>query len=73
MAAELPISRQAVAKHLGVLDAAGLVAAAKVGRETRYDFVPSALDELTRWTAEVGAAWDHRLTDLRTLVEGNAT
>ncbi len=71
LAANLPISRQAVAKHLGVLDDAGLVSATRVGRETRYEFEPSALDELTRWTAEVGAAWDRRLGDLRALVQGD--
>lgn len=72
LAADLPISRQAVAKHLGVLDAAGLVSAAKVGRETRYDFEPAALTQLTSWAAEVGDAWDRRLGDLRTIVEGQA-
>ncbi|MCP5029761.1 MAG: helix-turn-helix transcriptional regulator [Actinomycetia bacterium] len=70
LAADLPITRQAVAKHLGVLGDAGLVSSARVGRETRYDFQPAALDELTHWAAEVGAAWDRRLRDLRALVEG---
>ena len=64
LAGELPITRQAVAKHLNVLDDAGLVSSAKVGREVRYSFEPEPLSEAVDWLATVGAAWDRRLTRL---------
>ncbi len=65
LARDRPISRQAVAKHLGVLQGAGLVTAERAGRETRFTAVPRGLDEITRWVAEVGAAWDRRLERLQ--------
>jgi DNA-binding transcriptional ArsR family regulator len=61
LARELPVTRQAVAKHLATLAAAGLVSAAREGRETRYRLTPAPLDDSMRWMAEVGAAWDERL------------
>ena len=64
LAAELPVTRQAVAKHLGELSAAGLVEGERRGRETRYRLTPAPLSEATRWLADVGAAWDERLTAL---------
>lgn len=65
LARHRPISRQAVAKHLGVLRAAGLVAAERAGRETRFTAAPGALEGITRWVADVGAAWDRRLDRLQ--------
>ncbi|MGV3760569.1 MAG: ArsR/SmtB family transcription factor [Actinomycetota bacterium] len=65
LARERPISRQAVAKHLGVLELAGLVAAERAGRETRFTAAPDRLDDVTRWIEEVGAAWDRRLERLQ--------
>jgi DNA-binding transcriptional ArsR family regulator len=59
------ISRQAVSKHLATLEAAGLVRADRVGRETRYEVVPRSLDPATAWLDRVGSAWDRRLTRLR--------
>ena len=74
LAADLPVTRQAVAKHLDVLGAAGLVAANKSGREVRYTCTPAPLDDASRWLAEVGTAWDRRLRALRThLARGVAT
>ena len=55
------LSRQAIVKHLQVLDAAGLVTAEKVGREQRYRVTPSPLDDASAWMAQVGAEWDRRL------------
>ena len=69
MAGELPMSRQAVAKHLALLDRAGLVAAERIGREVRYSFRPRPLLEATRWMAEVGDAWDARLGKLARLLD----
>jgi DNA-binding transcriptional ArsR family regulator len=64
LAGELPISRQAVAKHLGVLQDAGLVATRRAGRETRYLPTPAPLGDAIGWMAGVGGAWDDRLARL---------
>jgi DNA-binding transcriptional ArsR family regulator len=64
LAAELPISRQAIAKHLVALAEAGLVTAAHEGRETRYRLTPERLTEAMRWMATAGAHWDERLARL---------
>jgi DNA-binding transcriptional ArsR family regulator len=69
LAAELPISRQAVAKHLAALGSAGLVEGHRSGRETLYELRPQRLDEAAKWIASVGAEWDDRLDRLRRLVE----
>jgi DNA-binding transcriptional ArsR family regulator len=65
LAADLPISRQAVSKHLAVLDAAGLVDATRTGREVRYQATPEHLTEARAWLADVGTQWDRRLAALR--------
>jgi DNA-binding transcriptional ArsR family regulator len=64
LAGELPMSRQAVAKHLAVLADAGLVAAAREGRETRFRLTPEPLHDAVRWIAGAGARWDDRLARL---------
>jgi DNA-binding transcriptional ArsR family regulator len=69
LAAELPVTRQAVAKHLAALGEAGLVHATREGRESRYRLTPGPLGEAMGWLADVGAAWDERLASLRAHVE----
>jgi DNA-binding transcriptional ArsR family regulator len=69
LAADLPVTRQAVAKHLTALRDAGLVEATRAGRETRYALTPAPLASATEWLEEVGAAWDARLNALMRLVE----
>ena len=64
LAAQLPISRQAVAKHLGALADAGLVEGHRDGRELRYGFDPQPLTEAAQWVADVGGRWDRRLQRL---------
>ncbi|MGE5689609.1 MAG: ArsR/SmtB family transcription factor [Pseudomonadota bacterium] len=64
LAAELPVTRQAVSKHLAALVDAGLVDAARAGRETRYRLTPGPLADARRWIDRVGAAWDERLAAL---------
>jgi DNA-binding transcriptional ArsR family regulator len=64
LAAGLPVTRQAVAKHLAALRAAGLVSAAHIGRETRYELTPEPLEEAVGWLERVGAEWDERLAAL---------
>ena len=58
---QLPVTRQAVAKHLGVLDRAGLVRATPVGRERRYRVDDTQLARAVAQLSSVGTAWDARL------------
>jgi DNA-binding transcriptional ArsR family regulator len=64
LAAERPITRQAVAKHLGVLADAGLVRAERTGRETRFRPTPAPMGDAIAWMTGVGSAWDERLERL---------
>lgn len=65
LAREMPITRQAIAKHLAVLDDAGLVERRSAGRAVEYRASPRALGEVATWMHRVGAEWDDRLTTLR--------
>jgi len=69
LAAELPVTRQAVAKHLSALRDAGIVDARKHGRETLYRVNTEPLDAAAAWIVRVGGQWDVRLERLRGLVE----
>ncbi len=64
LAADLPVTRQAVAKQLALLADAGLLRATRAGRETRYEVTPGPLGEAVAWMVDVGAAWDDRLARL---------
>ena len=64
LAQELPITRQAIAKHLSTLAEAGLVTAAHEGRETRYRLTPEPLSDAMQWMATAGSRWDSRLARL---------
>ncbi|HYF26831.1 MAG TPA: metalloregulator ArsR/SmtB family transcription factor [Baekduia sp.] len=70
LARELPVSRQAVAKHLAVLRDAGLAEVQRSGREARYRFEPEPLGEAMAWMAAAGARWDERLERLRRKTAG---
>ena len=61
---ELPMTRQAIAKHLAALERAGLVEPRREGRETRYRLTPEPLDGAIAWMEEVGARWDRSLARL---------
>jgi DNA-binding transcriptional ArsR family regulator len=65
---ELPVTRQAIVKHLAVLNRAGLVTCQRSGQEVRYALVPGPLDEVADWIAEIGSRWDERLARLRQVV-----
>jgi len=65
----LPVTRQAVAKHLGVLDRAGLVNATPVGREKRYRVDDAQLARAVAQLASVGSAWDARLRRIKRIAE----
>lgn len=69
LAAHLPVTRQAVAKHLSTLHAAGLVRSERRGRETRYELDTAPLDDAAAWLERVGSEWDERLAALARHVE----
>jgi DNA-binding transcriptional ArsR family regulator len=61
----LPMTRQAVVKHLQVLADAGLLTSARSGREVRYRAEPAGMDQAAAWMVQAGADWDRRLRRLR--------
>ena len=65
----LPVSRQAVAKHLGVLDRVGLVHGSLAGRERRYAVDEAQLGRAVDQLASVGATWDARLNRIKRIAE----
>lgn len=72
LAAKLPFTRQAVAKHLAVLDRAGVVESRRSGREIRYSVRPDNLDVAVRAMAKVAARWDERLESIKRAAEARA-
>ena len=69
LARQLPITRQAVAKHLAGLEEAGLVRSSRRGRETHYRLTPRPFEAAALWMAALGGQWDDRLESLRRLLE----
>ncbi|MCI4589813.1 metalloregulator ArsR/SmtB family transcription factor [Sphingobium sp. BYY-5] len=65
----LPMSRQAIAKHLDVLHGAGVVHRRKSGREIHYALRRDAIEAARLWLDEVSAQWDSTLARLKALVE----
>ncbi len=65
----LPVTRQAIAKHLAVLERAGLVAGARRGRELVYVVQPERLDAATSAMGRVAARWDRRLLRIKRIAE----
>jgi DNA-binding transcriptional ArsR family regulator len=63
------ITRQAVTKHLRVLERAGLVRSRRRGRERVWRLAPPRLDDARRYLAQISAQWDAALERLRRLVE----
>jgi DNA-binding transcriptional ArsR family regulator len=72
LAAELPFTRQAVAKHLAVLTRAGLVEGHRHGREVHYSVRPERLDAAAQAMAHVAAQWDVRLQAIKRLAEAQS-
>lgn len=72
LARELPVTRQAVAKHLAVLDRVGLVEGGRQGREVRYAVRPERLDLAARSLARVASQWDQRLLAIKRIAESAA-
>src|ERR1700679_3519926 len=65
----VPFPRQAVSKHLVVLEEAGLVSRRKQGREVLYRVEADRLDQATRAMADPAAQWDRRLATIKRLAE----
>ena len=72
LAGELPVSRQAVVKHLAVLDRTGLVEGRREGREVRYAIQPKRLELARRRMAEIAADWDQRLAAIKRIAEAGS-
>ena len=66
---ELPVTRQALAKHLGVLHRAGLVHATPIGREMRYRLDDAQFARAVAQLSTVGASWDARLQRITQIAE----
>jgi ArsR family transcriptional regulator, cadmium/lead-responsive transcriptional repressor len=69
LAGHVPFSRQAVSKHLVVLEEAGLVSRRKQGREVLYQVEPDRLHQATRAMADLATQWDRRLDTIKRLAE----
>jgi len=69
LAAEVPFTRQAVIKHLVVLEDAGLVTRRRAGREVRFRVDPDRLDDATHVVAQLARDWDRRLAHIKQLAE----
>jgi len=72
LADQLPVSRQAVTKHLAVLNRAGLVEGRRRGREVRHAIRPQRLGAATRSLAQVAAEWDVRLLAIKQIAESQS-
>jgi DNA-binding transcriptional ArsR family regulator len=69
LAKRIPVTRQAIAKHLAALEEAGLAEATRVGRETRYALRTDPFAEAEAWMRAIGATWDRRLASFRGYAE----
>jgi DNA-binding transcriptional ArsR family regulator len=71
LAQDLPVTRQAVVKHLAVLHEAGLVVGRKAGREVRYSLDPGPLAATARWMSELASEWDRPLQAVKRMAESS--
>ena len=69
LAADLPVSRQAIVKHLALLARAGLVTGHRAGREMRYTVEPAPLGATAAWMNQLAARWDTRLAAIKRIAE----
>jgi len=70
LAGRLPVTRQAIAKHLTVLQEVGLVEPVPVGREVRFRVLGSSMSATARRLDEIGREWDRRLAAIKEIAEG---
>jgi len=71
LAADSALTRQAITKHLGVLEVAGLVRGVRHGRENLFELNPQTIDQARRALDEISRQWDDALARLKTFVEIN--
>jgi len=69
LSADTRLTRQAVTKHLHVLEGAGLVSSAKVGRESQFAYRPEPLAQARSYLDAISAQWDDALCRLQAFVE----
>jgi DNA-binding transcriptional ArsR family regulator len=69
LSAGTDLTRQAVTKHLRVLEEAGLVISSRVGRESQFAFRPEPIDEIRAYLDSVSRQWDDALSRLRAFVD----
>ena len=69
LAGRLPVSRQAIAKHLAVLQEVGLVEPVRVGREVQYRVLGAQLRETATRPDAIGIEWDRRLAAIKEIAE----
>lgn len=69
LAERLPVTRQAIVKHLAVLAHAHLVTCRKQGREVRYKVRPEPLGATAAWLTKVAHEWDDRLATIKRIAE----
>ncbi|MGH8929876.1 MAG: ArsR/SmtB family transcription factor [Egibacteraceae bacterium] len=69
LATQMPISRQAVVKHLGTLDRAGLVRGRRRANEVRYSVCPDRLEAAARRMARIASDWESRLAAIKRIAE----
>lgn len=70
LAGRMPVSRQAIARHLSVLQEVGLVEPVRVGREVRFRVIGAELTATARRLDEIGRTWDRRLAAIKDIAEG---
>lgn len=63
------LTRQAVTKHLQVLERVGLVRSVRKGRETLFEFDATPIETMTQYLDMVSAQWDNKLTDLQKFLD----
>jgi DNA-binding transcriptional ArsR family regulator len=73
LASGIRLSRQAVTKHLRVLEGAGVVRCARVGRESRFALEPQPIDDARTYLESVSRMWDGALSRLKSMVEDEAS
>lgn len=64
------LTRQAITKHLRVLESAGIVRSVRAGRESLFEFDPEPIAEIREYLDFVSAQWDQALARLKSFVEG---
>ena len=70
LAGRLPVTRQAIAKHLAVLQEVGLVEPVRAGRELRFRVIGAELTATAQRLDAIGRDWDRRLAAIKEIAEG---